>query len=305
VYLRPWVRARPNLAIHAHTEVCRIVFAARRAVAVEAWTEQGVRQFPADHVILTAGAIHTPLALYRSGVGPRAELDRLGVERVAENEHVGARLLDHPGSAMFFAPRGWLPRRNAPLIQNVLRLGSERTSVPFDIQIQAGSKVPIGDWVVPGCSVMLGVGKPFGTGKIHWPHVARGVKPVIHSALLDDPRDLAMAVDAMEIIHRLSMSAPMWDLGRPLVPLGSRRRRREDIEGWIRRFSDSGYHPSGTVPMGLTQQDGATDGQGRVFGVEGLFVGDASLMPTIPSSNTNLPTLMMAEHLATLWRDSW
>jgi choline dehydrogenase len=274
-------------------------------VGVEAWTEQGVRQFPADRVVLTAGAIHTPLVLYRSGVGPRAELDRLGAERVAVNEHVGARLLDHPGSAMFFLPRGWLPRRNDPLIQTVLRMSSGQTSVASDLQVQAGSKVPLGDRVIPGCSLMLGLGKPFGTGRIQWPSLARGIRPMIHSALLDDPRDLAMAVGAMEQIHQLSQSPVMRDLGRPLMPLASRRRRREDIEAWIRRYSDSGYHPSGTVPMAAAPEDGATDGHGQLYGVEGLFVGDASLMPTIPSSNTNLPTLMMAEHLATLWRDSW
>ena len=61
---------------------------------------------------------------------------------------------------------------------------------------------------------------------------------------------------------------------------------------------DSGYHASGTVPMGAPDDpDAATDGRGRVRGVTGLTVADASLMPTIPSSNIHLPTLMVAERI--------
>jgi len=59
---------------------------------------------------------------------------------------------------------------------------------------------------------------------------------------------------------------------------------------------DSGYHPCGTVPMGADgDPDAATDGRGRVRGVDGLFVADASLMPTVPTSNIHLPTLMIGE----------
>jgi choline dehydrogenase len=81
-------------------------------------------------------------------------------------------------------------------------------------------------------------------------------------------------------------------------------RRRTWLDGYIRRISDSGYHPSGTVPMGPEgSPTAATDGRGRVRGVEGLLVADASRMPTIPTANTHLPTFMIGERFGEWLRE--
>ncbi|WP_437803043.1 GMC family oxidoreductase [Sorangium sp. So ce693] len=75
-------------------------------------------------------------------------------------------------------------------------------------------------------------------------------------------------------------------------------RRREALERWITRSCGSGYHPCGTAPMGPEGDvSAAVDGRGRVRGVEGLVVADVSIMPTIPSVNTNLTALMIGEWL--------
>jgi choline dehydrogenase len=72
----------------------------------------------------------------------------------------------------------------------------------------------------------------------------------------------------------------------------------------VLRLCDSGYHPCGTVPMGVTPGEAAAvDAHGRVFGLEALYVVDASVMPTVPSSNIHLPTLMIAERMAE-WLDA-
>jgi choline dehydrogenase len=74
--------------------------------------------------------------------------------------------------------------------------------------------------------------------------------------------------------------------------------RKERLAEWLRRICDSSYHPCGTVPMGAddaSDAEAATDGRGRVRHLEGLWVADASLMPTIPSAHTNLTVLMMGE----------
>ncbi len=303
VYLRDYVRARPNLQVLARTEVARVLFHGRRVSGVEVWTEQGVRTLEADRVILCAGAIHTPLVLLRSGIGHRDQLQKLSVDVVAHSAFVAHRLLDHPGCALFFTGKPGSAAASDPLIQTVYRYSSGLSDVPFDMQIQPGSKVPIGDVPIAAFrSLMVAVGKPQGHGEIIWESVARGAKPRINSRLLDHPIDRQMAVDAIEKIIDISNHPAMRALGRPLVPSASRRRRREDIEWWIRKFTDSGYHASGTAPMGVDASSGCCDQDGRVFGTEGLLIGDASLMPTIPSSNTNLPTLMMAEHLAARWR---
>ena len=90
----------------------------------------------------------------------------------------------------------------------------------------------------------------------------------------------------------------MAELATPLWPSRRALTSREKVDGWIRKFCDSGYHPSGTAPMGPEEDPmSVCDGRGRVRGVRGLFVADASLMPTIPTSNTHLATLMIGERM--------
>ena len=85
---------------------------------------------------------------------------------------------------------------------------------------------------------------------------------------------------------------------------GSARRARwspttRPLAAWIRAAAMTYHHPVGTCAMGLDPRDGAVvDPDGRVYGVAGLSVVDASVMPELPSANTNIPTIMLAEHLA-------
>ena len=89
-----------------------------------------------------------------------------------------------------------------------------------------------------------------------------------------------------------------------LWPSESVLRDRAKISEWIWQSCDSGYHPSGTVPMGEDgDPEAALDQHGRFREIQGLWVADASIMPTIPSVNTNLPTLMIGERFGEWLRD--
>lgn len=298
-YLTPEVRARPNLGIEPDTRVTRVLFRGHvvTGVEVERAGQRSVRH--ARRVVLAAGAIATPGILLRSGIGPQAELERLGVPRVADVPGVGARLLDHPGAAFFVLPRPGVVRRRDPLIQTVLRLRS-LGGRPADLLLQPGSAMKTPFFAAPLCSIMCAVGKPRGQGRLRFPSAAPNARPVIESGLLDHPEDRARAVEALQRGLALCQSPALARLGRPLLPGGRTLRDPKALDAAIRRFTDSGYHPCGTVPMGAEDDpDAGCDGRGRVRGVEGLVVADASLMPTIPSSNTHLPTLMIGERIAT------
>lgn len=296
-YLDARTRARKNLTLEARTLVRRVLFEGRKAIGVEVERDGAVETIGARRVVLCGGAIATPGILLRSGVGPRKELDRLGVARVADVPAVGARLLDHPGAAMFLIPRWGLNSVEDPLIQTVLRYRSEHGSRPNDMQLQPGSMVPTPLGVTMlGVSIMCSVGKPRGTGKLVFPSADPRARPRIESELLHHPYDLACAVEAMELAWLLVSSKPMRDLAVHFFPQERALRSRRSIAEWIRKSCDSGYHPSGTVPMGADDDpDAACDGRGRVRGTDGLVVADASLMPTIPMANTHLPTLMIGE----------
>jgi choline dehydrogenase len=305
-YLTPSVRRRENLRVLPYSLVRRVIFEGRRACGVEVETHGRVHVVRARRVVLSAGATSTPAILLRSGVGPRAAVERLGVDLVAEVPAVGARLLDHPGTALFLRPRPGVQRMDHPLIQTVLRYQSKDSARPNDMVIQPGSVVPLPFVTLPLVSVMCSVGKPRGAGTITWTSPNPRAGPRIESRLLVDPADRACALEAMQIAAELARSAPMRDMATFFWPAAGVVEDRARLEEWIGRFCDSSYHPCGTVPMGADgagDADAATDGRGRVRRVEGLRVADASLMPTVPSAHTNLTALMIGERFGEWLRD--
>jgi len=304
-YLSPAVRARKNFRLLPQTLVRRILFRDRKVTGIEVERDGAVSTIESPRVVVCAGATATPGILLRSGVGPRASVERIGVDLVADVPAVGARLLDHPGTAIFFRPKRGFQALSDPLIQTALRYTSKRSAQKNDMILQPGSVVPLRRMVLPLVSIMCSVGKPRSSGTIEFTSADPRARPVIDSNLLTHPEDRARAVEAMRLASDLAASPPMRDLlagsfWPPRWVVASDRR----LERWIGRICDSGYHPSGTVPMGPDgSPDAATDGRGRVRGVEGLVVADASLMPTIPSANTNLTVIMMGERFGAWMRD--
>lgn len=236
--------------------------------------------------------------MLRSGVGPRAEVERLGITLVADVPGVGARLLDHHGAAIFLRPKQRLSRAEDPLIQTVLRYRSEGSDQENDMLLQPGSRVVLPWFDLPLVSIMTAVGKPRGFGELRFSSADPRARPIIRSRILEEAADRRRAAQALALAYELAQTPAIRRLAEPLWPSPKVLSELGRIEAWIRRACDSGYHPSGTVKMGVdADPSAATDGRGRVRGVEGLRVGDASLMPTIPSSNIHLPTLMIGERM--------
>jgi choline dehydrogenase len=298
-YLTREVRSREGLRILPDTLVRRVLLDDRRRVTgLEVETLGRVHEIGARRVILCGGALATPSILIRSGIGPRDQVERLGVTLVRDVPGVGSRLLDHPGCAIFLRPvKDGVCDTSNPIIQTVLRVASEGSARPNDIQVQPGSFVPLPHFNLPWFVTMsVCVGKPKGHGQFRLESASPRARPHLDSRFLDDPRDRKQAVDAILLGYRLTQEPSMRALARPFWPSAKVLDDRAALGEFIWRITGSGYHPCGTVPMGADDDPAAaTDGHGRVRGVEGLHVADASLMPTIPSSNTNLPTLMMGE----------
>jgi len=303
-YLTSRVRARPNLRIVPDTLVRRVRVSHRRAQGVEVERFGRVFTLDADRVVLSGGAVATPGILLRSGIGPRDELARLGVELVAHVPGVGARLLDHPGSAIFFWPhKAGFSSIEHPIVQTTNRYGATGSPCPNDMQIQPGSFVPLGP-SLPGVTLAVCLGKPRGVGRIHFPSAKPHAAPVLDTRLLDDEQDAARMREALRIIGRFAQTKAITAVARIVYPRNPFDKDGE-LRTPLRQITGSGYHPCGTVPMGPSSDpNAATDGRGRVRGIEGLIVADASLMPTIPSSNTNLPSLMIGERFGEWLREA-
>ncbi|HEY6555643.1 MAG TPA: GMC family oxidoreductase N-terminal domain-containing protein [Polyangiaceae bacterium] len=295
-YLTPEVRARDNLRIVANVLVRRVLFENRRVVGVEVSVAGKVTRFDTSRVLLCAGAIASPGILLRSGIGAERTLNRLNVEMVSEVPAVAARLLDHPGSAMLLAPKPGVCKLNHPLVQSVLRYTSQDSSYPDDMQLQPGSLLPLTRIELPVVTLMCCVGKPRGVGQLVYESADPESKPRIVSDFARDPEDMARAAEAMELAALLAATKPMKELATFLWPAFPIFSKRTHVLDWLPKASGSGYHPCGTVPMGPEgDPECAVDSRGRVRGVQGLHVADASIMPTIPTYNINLPTLMIGE----------
>lgn len=303
-YLTPNVRARDNLKIQPFTLINRVMFENGTVQGVEVITSQGHETVTAKHVFLSSGAIQTPGILMRSGLGPERELNRLGVEVKVNLKGVGERLLDHPGVALFFAPRWMAPiGRHDPLIQTCLRYNSGEPDQPSDMLLQPGSKVPFPSVDTPLVSLMSAIGKPKGYGRLEWKTLDPFARPHIHSRLLAHHEDRNKAVDVLLLAYDLYRSSELANIAVPFIPRPWFLKKQSRLDRWVKLLCGSGYHPSGTAPMGTSDDPMAVcDQRGSVYGVQGLQVVDASLMPTIPSSNIHLPTLMMAEKLADVWK---
>ena len=301
-WLTPPVRARDNLTILSETLVHRVLFDRREATGLEVEHNGEVRTIDADRVILSAGAINTPRILMRSGVGPARQLEHIGVEQVAANEQVGARLLDHPGAAIFLLPKfGSGTSRNHDLIQSVCRFSSSLSDLENDVFMQPGAAVPIPRFSLPAVSIMIALNKPHGSGELKFESASPTADPVIESHLLEHPKDREAAMDALERALEVTQTPECQELARIIWPPVWELRDRDQLEQRVLKVCDSGYHPCGTVPMGGDDDPrAACDGHGRVHGVEKLHVVDASLIPEIPAANIHLTVLMIGERMSRL-----
>jgi choline dehydrogenase len=296
-YLTPDVRRRPNLRILPNTLVRRVLFEQKRACGVEVDGGNGIERIEASSVILSGGALNTPGILLRSGVGPDREVRRLAVEPVFDSPAVGRRLLDHPGTGVFVFARNKLRLdRSAPIVQTVLRYSSGLCDNRADVLLQPVSFCMILKGL-PMYALVAMVGKPRGHGTMRYPDADPRSSPSIESHFFEDAQDRAIGRDALARCFEFLRTKAISEMGFPLLPPFARG--ASTLEKLVPFFCDSGYHPCGTVPMGsVFGERAAVDGRGKVYGVEGLHVVDASVMPTVPSSNIHLPTLMIAERMA-------
>ena len=288
-YLAP-ARHRSNLAVRAGVLVQDVVVRAGRAV--------GVRLYPsgefirAGEVILCAGAYHSPGLLVRSGIGSADEVRALGVDVVGDLPGVGANLADHP--AVSVSGTIALPTADAPVFQLVATVhssGSDPRRDPPDLQLLVGGPFmsPAGAGFFVGAALL----KPLSRGRVRTRSVDAAAPPQIDLGYFGHPADLPRLSEGVILAHRALCTEPLRAVSAepaPVVPAGNALRRWIVDEAW------SYHHPVGTCAMGPDPDRGAVvDADCRVHGVEGLSVVDASVMPDIPSANTNLPTIMLAE----------
>lgn len=292
-------RGRPNLTIQADTLVDRVTFEgdAARGVVTE---RLGLHEeLPTQRVILTAGAYMSPAILLRSGIGPPEELERLGVDRVRDLPGVGMNLLDHPMVDVTFEAGQFLEPAAIHGFQNVLLKTRSRqcSDEHWDGHVLL-FVLPDGGQIQIILSV--GVVESDSVGRIRLPSADPEVLPDLvqpFSAL--SHHDSNVLVEGIGLIRRLAQTRA---LGR-FLEYELEPGQVSDLDSWVRANVAGYWHPVGTCRVGLSSDRFAVvDPIGRVHGTKGVVVADASIFPTTPRANTSLPTIGIAEFIAsTIW----
>lgn len=321
-YIKPALN-RPNLQVETAAQVTKILFEGQCAVGVE-YQQQGQTRTVqcSSEVILCGGSINSPQLLMLSGIGAGNHLREFDIPVVVDNPAVGQNLQDHIVCGIIRHSTQPISLASAKSIRNILKYylfksgpltsnvgegglfwRSDSNLPKPDVQFHFG---PIhyldhGLTEIDGHGFALGglVLNPYSVGWIKLKSADSLDHPAIQPNYLSDDRDMETLLRATQFADDILKHAE-FDAYR-----GARIRPEHDLESdeawrnFIRNYSETLYHPVGTCKMG-TDNSAVVDPDLRVIGVEGLRVVDASVMPRIPSGNTNAPTIMIAEKASDL-----
>ena len=295
-YLEP-ARARPNLSIRADCLVRDVVIRRSRVIGVR--VVEGDEIIAADEVFVCAGTYASPGLLLRSGIGRSTDVVALGRSVVADLPGVGANLADHPWVSIDLPCP---PPDGDPAVFQLVattHTGVADSSGAPDIQFMVCGPYPVGDGF--GCSLATALLKPRSRGRVTVRSLDPAATPDIDLGYYQDPADLTHLAEGLRLADAATVTSPLQQLtrGARFGPPREVMDGDDAVSAWIRSSTMTYHHPVGTCAMGLDSAAGAVVGPaGSVYGVDGLFVVDASVMPELPSANTNIPTIMVAENIA-------
>lgn len=299
-YLRPSL-SRSNLRVVKHAHVLRIDLIAGRATGVSYFDGRGLERAEARReVILCAGAIDSPKLLMLSGIGDPQQLERHGIKVAQPLVGVGANLHDHAATPLVLArrqPSTAEPSSNLADAGLYMRASPADDGYETDIQMFFSPLVPVSlatRGQAPAMAINVQPCRPISRGSLTLRSSNPLDAPVIHPGYLTHPADVAIHLEGIKAARQIAHTAPLSEHVTGEVLPGSAATSAPDLERAVRAAAGCVWHPVGTCRMGAGP-DAVVDAQLRVHGLRGLRVVDGSVMPQIPSGNTNAPIIMIAE----------
>lgn len=312
-YFNP-ARTRVNLHIQTGVLVHRIICHNQRATQVE-FERAGERiTVEGGEIILSAGAIGSPQLLLLSGIGAAAHLRDIGVPLVHDLPGVGENLRDHPQvqTAWRTHPAYVQDARN-PRLQLTLRYTAKDSHLRNDMLLHPLSCLtenPLegGDPTLPiGVAITCMLDSAMGSGRLRLQSPQPHVHPRLDYNYLREPFDRQRLREAVHIALQLAEHEAYRDiLAARLQPLDADLVSDDTLDAWMMRVVRTSHHSSGTCKMGPASDPMAVvDQYGKVHGLDGLRVIEASVMPDCIRANTNVTTMMIGEYLADLIRQGY
>jgi choline dehydrogenase-like flavoprotein len=319
-------RGRPNLTVTTGREVKRILVERGRATGIE--MADGARITADLEVILSSGAIGSPRLLMLSGIGPADHLRSVGIEVVLDHAGVGSNLQDHFDIFVISEVTGphtydryqkplwsvlagvqYLATKRGPVASSLFETGGfwyadpNARSPDIQFHLGLGSGIEAGVAAMPNGGVTLNSAlmRPRSRGTVRLASADPRVAPLIDPNYWADPYDREMAIRGLKLAQEIMRQEPL----RPFVLAerlpGPTVVTDEDYFDYACRHGKTDHHPAGTCRMGV-DPGAVVDPRLRFRGIPGLRVVDASVMPTVVSSNTNAAAIMIGEKAADMIR---
>ncbi|WP_447647512.1 GMC family oxidoreductase [Microbacterium forte] len=288
-----------RLTILTEREVHSVIVEEGRAVGVRLGSGADSEEVFADEVVLSAGAIGSPVILLRSGIGPADELAALGIPVVLDAPGVGKNLHDHLLSPVIFTTERPVgpPQPGVSVTQSHLFWRSrddlaEPDTQPIHFSVPMwGELEPRGD---DGFTLMAGLVTPYSRGGLTLSGPDLADPPLIDLAALEDDRDVAALAASVRQCRRIGAQPALAEEWGATEVYPGPDVSDDGIDDWVRRTAITYHHQVGTCRMG-SDAEAVVDPLLRVRGLEGLSVIDASVIPTVPTGNTNAPAAMIGE----------
>lgn len=300
-------RNRLNLTIRGNVLAHKIIFEGNRAIGAEVESDGEIFQVYGNEVILCGGAINSPQLLMLSGVGNKEHVEGFGINSVVDLQGVGENLRDHPAVMVLFEVDAIENEDTIVPMQAGMRYTTPNSKYKNDMQLSPllrnSEHRPPHVPLEPGKTYMgynMAIQKAEGAGQIRLNSADPKMQPKIDYRYLSDPWDMERLREAVRLCMEIT-SSPEYDglFHNRLFPTDDDLASDESLERWLLANVGTQHHSSGTCKMGPASDPMAVvDQHGKVHGLEGLRVVDASIMPDVVRANTNATVIMMAERVA-------
>jgi choline dehydrogenase len=312
-------RHRLNLTIRPNCMVHRIRFDGNRAVGVTVASGGETFTVEGEHIILSAGAVGSPQLLMLSGVGPAGQLSSLGIPMVQDMSGVGQNLRDHPKVYVTWSIKEGSPVDRRPARGGVLlRCTAPGSGWRDDMSINLGAfvteRIPWSDarnidqggerLALRRIEMMVALLLPVGSGELRLLSPDPQAQPLLDYNYLADPFDRQRLREGVRLALTLAEHDDLKAIiGLRLNPTDSDLVSDAALDEWLLRQVTTYSHISGTCKMGPGSDPMAVvDQYGKVHGLEGLRVVDASIMPNLVRAPINPTVLMIGERIAAFIR---
>lgn len=322
-YIHPILRGeerRPNLTVLTEAWVSKIVVEDSVAKAVNITLKSGEKRIlkPRKEIVLSAGAVDTPRLMLHSGLGPRSQLEGLGLPVVRDIPGVGENLLDHPETIVIWELTHPVPANQTTMDsdagiflrrQPINAAGNDGATadlmmhcyqIPFTTNTERIGYPTVKDRYA--FCMTPNIPRPRSRGRIYLTSADPAVKPALDFRYFTDKEgyDAATLVAGVKAARKVAQQSPFKDWISHEVAPGPKIQTDEDISEYARRVAHTVYHPAGTTKMGdvATDDMAVVDHELRVRGIKRLRIADAGVFPEMTSVNPMLTVLAIGERAA-------